>query len=164
MGGTTPVLFHTPMNALPFRLLRFLILHQFDDVLRKTKFIAVKIVPNTSSRGITPGPKVMASPIIHRRMASVKIVQNTALLLSWRLPKILQFAFRLCGPKIPSVVGFDSARVLTSENNLLTVLIQKRALQVVWTLVLKRHFARAIQQRLLESLIESKCSEGGATF
>jgi hypothetical protein len=59
---------------------------QFDDVRRKAKFMAIKIVPSTSNRGITPGPKVMASPIIHKRMASVKIVQNTALLLSWWLP------------------------------------------------------------------------------
>jgi hypothetical protein len=42
--------------------------------------MAAKIVPNTSSRGITPGPKLAASPTIHSRMANVKIVQNTALL------------------------------------------------------------------------------------
>jgi len=42
--------------------------------------MAAKIVPNTSSRGITPGPKLAANPIIHSRMANVKIVQNTALL------------------------------------------------------------------------------------
>jgi hypothetical protein len=49
---------------------------------RKAKFIAVKIVLSTRSRGITPGPKLAASPTIHNRMASVKIVQNTALLLN----------------------------------------------------------------------------------
>ena len=137
---------------------------QFDDVRRKARFMATKIVPSTSNRGITPGPKLMASPIIHKRMASVKIVQNTALLLSWRLPKILQFAFRLCGPKIPSVVGFDSARVLTSENNLLTVLIQKRALQVVWTLIPKKYFAGVDPPGPLESLIQSDCFKMPVTF
>jgi hypothetical protein len=55
-------------------------LYQFDEVRRKAKFMAAKIVPNTSSRGITPGPKLAASPTIHSRMANVKIVQNTALL------------------------------------------------------------------------------------
>jgi hypothetical protein len=39
--------------------------------------MAAKTVPNTSSRGITPGPKLAASPIIHSRMANVKIIQNT---------------------------------------------------------------------------------------
>jgi len=55
---------------------------QFDDVRRNAKFMAAKIVPNTKSRGITPGPKLAASPTIHSRTASVKIVQNTTLLLS----------------------------------------------------------------------------------
>ncbi len=31
---------------------------------------------------MTPGPKLVANPIIHSRIASVKIVQNTALLLN----------------------------------------------------------------------------------
>jgi hypothetical protein len=55
---------------------------QFDDVRRKAKFIAVKIVPSIRSRGITLGPKLAARPTIHSRMANVKIVQNTALLLN----------------------------------------------------------------------------------
>jgi len=55
-------------------------LYQFDEVRRKAKFMAAKIVPKIKSRGITPGPKLAASPIIHNRMANVKIVQNTALL------------------------------------------------------------------------------------
>jgi hypothetical protein len=42
--------------------------------------MAAKIVPKTSNRGITPGPKLVANPTIQSRMASVKIVQNTALL------------------------------------------------------------------------------------
>ena len=42
--------------------------------------MAAKIVPKIRSRGTTPGPKLAASPIIHNRMANVKIVQNTALL------------------------------------------------------------------------------------
>jgi len=46
--------------------------------------MAAKIVPSTNNRGITAGPKLAASPTIHSRMASVKIVQNTALLLSGR--------------------------------------------------------------------------------
>jgi hypothetical protein len=49
---------------------------------RKAKFIAVKIVPSIRSRGITLGPKLAARPTIHSRMANVKIVQNTALLLN----------------------------------------------------------------------------------
>jgi hypothetical protein len=49
---------------------------------RKAKFIAVKIVPSTRRRGITPGPKLAATPTIHSRMANVKIVLNTALLLN----------------------------------------------------------------------------------
>jgi hypothetical protein len=75
------------------------IFRQFDEVRRNAKFIAVKIVPSTRSRGITPGPKLAASPIIHNRMASVKIVQNTALLLRAVALKILRFGLRLCGPK-----------------------------------------------------------------
>jgi len=113
MGGTTPVLFHTPMNALPFRLLRFLILHQFDDVLRKTKFIAVKIVPNTTSRGTTPGPKLTASPIIHRRIASVKIVQNT--ILSPERVVVSRSCSSIYGYvalRDRSVMGFDFGTVL----------------------------------------------------
>jgi hypothetical protein len=55
--------------------------------------MAAKIVPNTSSRGITPGPKFAASPIIQSNTASVKIVQNTALLLKRVVPlKILQLS------------------------------------------------------------------------
>jgi hypothetical protein len=53
---------------------------QFDEVRRKAKFMAAKIVPNIKSRGITPRPKLAANPTIHSRMANVKIVQNTALL------------------------------------------------------------------------------------
>jgi hypothetical protein len=48
--------------------------------------MAAKIVPNTINRGMTPGPKLAASPTIHNKMASVKIVQNTALLLGGRSP------------------------------------------------------------------------------
>jgi hypothetical protein len=55
---------------------------QFNDLRRKAKFIAAKTVPNTSRRGITPGPKAAARATIHSRIASVKIVQNTALLLN----------------------------------------------------------------------------------
>jgi hypothetical protein len=44
-------------------------------------FMAAKTVPSTRSSGITPGPKLTANPIIHSRMANVKIVRNTALLL-----------------------------------------------------------------------------------
>ena len=42
-----------------------------------------------------------------------------------------------------SVMGFDSARFLTSEKNLPIVLIQNIGLQVVWTLVLMNHFCIA---------------------
>jgi len=55
---------------------------QFNDLRRKAKFIAAKMVPNTSRRGITPDPKAAARAIIHSTIASVKIVQNTALLLN----------------------------------------------------------------------------------
>jgi hypothetical protein len=111
--------------------LRFLILHPFDDVRRKTKFIAVKIVPNTTSRGITPGPKLTASPIIHRRMASVKIVQNTTLLLNGWSSQDPAAQFTVSGPERPFGHGLDSARFLTSEKNLPIVLIQNIGLQVV---------------------------------
>jgi hypothetical protein len=47
-------------------------------------FIKTKIVTRTSSRGMTPGPKATARPIIHKRMATVKIAQNTGLLLNVR--------------------------------------------------------------------------------
>jgi hypothetical protein len=65
--------------------------------------MAAKIVPNTSRRGITPGPKLAASPIIHSRMANVKIIQNTALLLNGWSPQNLAAQFtiislRLNGP------------------------------------------------------------------
>jgi hypothetical protein len=44
--------------------------------------MAAKIVPKTSNRGITPGPKLVANPTIQSRMPSVKIVQNKTLLLN----------------------------------------------------------------------------------
>jgi hypothetical protein len=66
--------------------------------------MAAKIVPNTSNRGITPGPKLAARPIIHKRMANVKIVQNTALLQSWCSPQ------KSCG----SVYGYVALRDLFS--------------------------------------------------
>src|SRR5690348_6399339 len=37
------------------------------------------MAPRTSSRGATPGPKVAARATIHSTIATVKIVQNTAL-------------------------------------------------------------------------------------
>ncbi len=77
--------------------------------------MAAKIVPNTRSRGITPGPKLAANPTIHSRMANVKIVQNTALLLNGCRSKILQLGLRLCGPEDLVVMGFYSAQFLTSE-------------------------------------------------
>jgi hypothetical protein len=80
--GANAVRSHVSISASPFPVRRAYDLLQFDDVRRKTKFIAAKIVPNTSNRGITPGPKLMASPIIHNKTASVKIVQNTTLLLN----------------------------------------------------------------------------------
>jgi hypothetical protein len=61
---------------------RFSAFRQFDDVRRNAKFMAAKIVPKTSNRGITPGPKLVANPTIQSRMASVKIVQNKTLLLN----------------------------------------------------------------------------------
>jgi hypothetical protein len=39
-------------------------------------------VTRTSSKGITPGPKDPARPMIHNKMATVKIVQNTIFLLN----------------------------------------------------------------------------------
>lgn len=59
-----------------------LLLHyQVKGVRRKAKFISIKIMPNTSSRGITLVPKLPARPTIHSRIATVKIVQNTRPLL-----------------------------------------------------------------------------------
>jgi hypothetical protein len=55
---------------------------QFNDLWRKAKFIAAKIVPNTSRRGTTPDPKATARATIHSTITNVKIVQNTALLLN----------------------------------------------------------------------------------
>jgi len=63
--------------------------------------MAAKIVPNTRSRGITPGPKLAASPTIHSRMANVKIVQNTALLLNGMSPKSQAARFTVVGPERP---------------------------------------------------------------
>jgi hypothetical protein len=40
-----------------------------------------RIVTRTSSKGMISGPKDAARPMIQNRMAAVKIVQNTALLL-----------------------------------------------------------------------------------
>jgi hypothetical protein len=55
---------------------------QFNDLRRKATFIAAKIVPNTTRRGATPGPKAAARATIHSTIATVKIVQNTTLLLN----------------------------------------------------------------------------------
>jgi hypothetical protein len=55
---------------------------QSNDLRRKAKFIAAKMVPNTSRRGITPDPKAATRATIHSAIATVKIVQNTALLLN----------------------------------------------------------------------------------
>jgi hypothetical protein len=63
---------------------------QFKDVRRKAKFIKPKIVIRTSNKGITPGPKAAARPTIQSRMATVKIVQNTAL-LPHVLPRFKKF-------------------------------------------------------------------------
>lgn len=72
----------------------------------------------------------MASPIIHRRMASVNIVQNTALLLlSWWSPqKSFSSLYCYVARKTSSVMGFDSARRSpASEKNLLTVSDPKKS-------------------------------------
>src|SRR6476661_8629224 len=53
--------------------------HQFSDLRRKAKFIAAKMAPRTIRRGATPGPKAAARATIHSTIATVKIVQNTAL-------------------------------------------------------------------------------------
>jgi len=86
--------------------------YQFDEVRRKAKFMAAKIVPNIRSRGTTPGPKLAASPTIHSRMANVKIVQNTALLPECDVAlKIQQLRLTVMGPeKTFPVMGFDWAR------------------------------------------------------
>jgi hypothetical protein len=80
-------------------------------------FIAVKIVPNIRSRGITPGPKLTASTIIHNKIASVKIVQNT------NTPPERVVVSRSCSSVcgyVPlrdrSVMGSDSARFFVGEN------------------------------------------------
>jgi hypothetical protein len=52
-----------------------------SGVRRKAKFIKANIVPSISSKGITSAPKLAAKPSIHSRIATVKIVQNTAFLL-----------------------------------------------------------------------------------
>ena len=52
---------------------------QFKDRRRKAKFMAARMVPNTSRRGSTPVPKAAARATIHSTITTVKIVQNTAL-------------------------------------------------------------------------------------
>jgi hypothetical protein len=55
---------------------------QFKDVRLKARFIKTRIVARTSNNGITADPKAAAKPIIHKTMATVKIVQNTELSLN----------------------------------------------------------------------------------
>ena len=111
---------------------------QFDDVRRNTKFMAAKIVPNTRRRGITPGPKLAASPTIHSRMASVKIVQNTVLLQMGGRVQKSDVRFTVVWPRETlSVMGFDFRpdtfwyRAYSSDPN--------KAPQVVRPLVPKSH-------------------------
>jgi hypothetical protein len=107
-------------------------IRQFDDVRRNTKFMAAKIVPNTRRRGITPGPKLAASPTIQSRMASVKIVQNTALLLNGRsCQKKLTVRFTVVWPRETlSVMGFDFGSTLSSIVPTLLIQIKRRRLFV----------------------------------
>lgn len=65
-------------SGLQFNYLQFNDL-QFNDLRRKAKFIAAKTALRTNKRGITPGPKAAARATIHSTIATVKIVQNTAL-------------------------------------------------------------------------------------
>jgi len=87
--------------------------------------MAAKIVPNTKSRGITPGPKLAASPTIQSRTANVKIVQNTALLPNGCRLKNLQFGYGYMALKDLSGHGLRLDTISKSEI-LPTLLIQIR--------------------------------------
>src|SRR5438270_5113385 len=99
---------------------------QFDDVRRNATFMAAKTVPKTNNRGITPGPKLMASPIIHSRMAKVKIVQNTALLPNGCRFRICSSVDGYMGPRDLAVMGFEFGQIIPVPEIRPTILIQKR--------------------------------------
>jgi hypothetical protein len=91
---------------------------------------------------MTPGPKLAANPIIHSRIASVKIVQNTALLLNGYKPEKLAVSLRFNRPERPfrswASIQHDHLyvvyRAYTSD--------PFKRLRVVCTLVPKGHFLR----------------------
>jgi hypothetical protein len=104
--------------------------------------MAAKIVPNTRSRGITPGPKLAASPTIHSRMASVKIVQNTALLLNGgRIKNLTVSVYGYVAPKKTfPVMGFDFGQIILMSDIRPISSDPNKAPQVVCALVPKSHF------------------------
>jgi hypothetical protein len=101
--------------------------------------MAAKIVPNTKSRGITPGPKLAASPTIQSRTANVKIVQNTALLPNGCRLKNLQFGYGYMALK--DLAGHGLRLDTISKSEILPYSSDpNQARKVVCTLIPTSHF------------------------